>query len=105
MKRTPLKRKTPMKRGGFGLKRTKLKQVSKRQASRNSLYSRQRREYLDVHPKCQVCGERAATDIHHTAGRGKSTNDASTFLAVCRECHNRIHQHPAWARENGYLAN
>jgi predicted HNH restriction endonuclease len=47
-----------------------------------------------------------ATDVHHTyAG---SNRDAfylvqSTWKAVCRNCHNWVHENPAKARELGYL--
>jgi hypothetical protein len=27
----------------------------------------------------------------------------ATFMAVCRPCHNKIHDNPAWARDKGYL--
>jgi hypothetical protein len=104
MKRTPLKRKTPLRRGKAKLKRTKLRQVSKRQRAKLDLYTAQRRVFLAAHPKCQVCGERPATDVHHMAGRGIRLNDESTFLATCRACHDWIHAHPAEARERGFLA-
>jgi hypothetical protein len=47
-----------------------------------------------------------ATDVHHTyAG---SNRDAfyliqSTWMAVCRNCHNHIHSHPAESRVLGWL--
>jgi hypothetical protein len=43
-------------------------------------------------------------DCHHSKRRGKHYLDASSFLAVSRSLHQRIHDHPAWARENGLLA-
>jgi hypothetical protein len=48
----------------------------------------------------------SATDIHHTfAG---SNRDAfylvqSTWIPVCRVCHNHIHNNPAEARTMGWL--
>lgn len=104
MKRTPLKRKTPMKRGGSTLKRTPLRKVSKKQAARNDLYGKQRKEFLAAHPQCAVCGGQA-TQVHHKAGRGARTNDVSTFIAVCARCHDWIHfGNPAAAREQGFLS-
>lgn len=45
-----------------------------------------------------------ATDIHHTKGRtGTNYLDETTWLAVSREMHERIHNNPSWARERGYL--
>jgi hypothetical protein len=77
VKRTPLKRKTPLKRGlsqlsrkhpennlrksplkskGSTLKRTsKLKQRSKKRVKEEAEYSRLRREFLNEHPKCEGC--------------------------------------------------
>jgi hypothetical protein len=37
------------------------------------------------------------------AGRYGSTLDVSTFMAVCRSHHDRIHSYPNEAREKGYL--
>lgn len=93
MKRTPLKRKTAMRR------------VSQKQAERNHIYSEQRKEYLAVHPFCEICG-RQATDIHHKAGRGSRTNDVSTFCALCRKCHDWLHftsEGKKYGKEHGYL--
>jgi hypothetical protein len=53
-----------------------------------------------LHPPPDVV---EATDVHHVKKRGKYMLDVSTWLAVCRETHIKIHQNPAWARANGYL--
>jgi hypothetical protein len=47
-----------------------------------------------------------STDIHHTK-KPKATylNDESTWLAVCREMHDKIENNKSWAREKGYLKN
>lgn len=43
-------------------------------------------------------------DIHHTHGRtGSNYLDEATWMAVCREAHDRIHENPRWARAKGYL--
>ena len=42
-------------------------------------------------------------DIHHKAGRGRFYLDVSTFMAVCRECHDYIHKWPKESREKGWL--
>lgn len=48
---------------------------------------------------------RHATDIHHRKGRvGGWLNATETWLAVCREAHNWIHNHPKEARQLGLLA-
>lgn len=43
-----------------------------------------------------------SVDVHHKRGRGKYLLDESTWLPVCRGCHNKIETHPNWAKENGY---
>lgn len=47
-----------------------------------------------------------STEIHHTK-KPKATylNDESTWLAVCREMHEKIENNKAWARSKGYLQN
>jgi hypothetical protein len=49
-------------------------------------------------------GAKRSCDIHHTAKRtGPNYLDTSTWLAVSREAHERIHANPSWAREMGFL--
>jgi hypothetical protein len=120
-----IQRKTPLKRGTSQLKRTPLRKVSKKRAKDGKIYSAKRKAFLESHPICQVwLAEHAAqvfrelimdgeamiytkyrsTDIHHMAKRtGSNYLDESTWLAVCRENHDRIHNNPAWARANGFL--
>lgn len=44
------------------------------------------------------------TEVHHMRGRGRYLLDQTTWLPVCFTCHHeKIHKHPAWARENGFL--
>jgi predicted HNH restriction endonuclease len=55
--------------------------------------------------KVNGCGH-SATDVHHThsgANREAFYLIQSTWLSVCRNCHNHIHEHPAEAREIGWL--
>lgn len=99
-----LRRKTPLKaKSGFKKRGGKLNPISARLKKRSIEYSRVRREYLEEkNGRCEVC-DREATDIHHKSGRGRNTCEKLTFLAVCRPCHQRIHDNPAWAKEQGYL--
>lgn len=112
MKRTALKRKTPLRR------------MSKRRQSEYREYMKLRELFLWRHPRCQLWllehqvderdpyqmiiaianGCPLSTEIHHVNGRnGKNYLDTSTWLAVCRESHERIEQNKSWARANGYL--
>lgn len=78
-----------------------IKKVSKKQSYRNQKYLKLREEYLENHKLCEVCKEREATDIHHKAGR-IGDNLFKHFLAVDRECHKWIEEHPEQAKELGY---
>lgn len=70
--------------------------------------------YKSIHPLCEACryiaafdhGNPAASkitsDIHHRKGKvGLLLFDARYFLAVCRECHNWIGDHPKEAEQLG----
>lgn len=126
-------RRTPLKRGTKPLKRTPLRKVSKKRAKEGRIYSEKRKAFLEAHPICQVwvamrgikeippliyviegrvyCAEDmihngapTSCDIHHKAKRtGSNYLDESTWLAVSREMHEKIHQNPSWARAQGYL--
>ena len=98
MKRSPLKRKTPLKRTG-----RKLRLVSRKRAKQNKLYSEIRKVYLEENPACEVCGKQA-TQIHHKRGRiHDRLNDTAFFMAVCFECHHWIHHNPQIAYAKDYL--
>jgi hypothetical protein len=91
-----LRRKTPLRR------RKPLPRVSKKR--RSSGYFDQRWEFLLLHPVCQICSKRRSRDVHHMAGREGPLLCAEQFwMAVCRRCHDEIHDSPAWARSRGYL--
>ena len=79
--------------------------VSKKMGDKLKEYAKNRKEYLEEHPYCEVCG-REANQIHHKAGRiGNLLADTRNFLAVCFSCHERIETNPDWAKENGYSKN
>jgi hypothetical protein len=46
-----------------------------------------------------------ACDVHHTKGRGEYQNDVSTWIPLCRSCHNYIETHPAEAKELNFSLN
>lgn len=93
----------PKKASKSGLSRsTPLRRVSQKQRAKLKDYSKLRLSFLTTSPLCFIC-EAVATDIHHKEGRGSKTNDTTTWMAICRSCHTKIHNHPSWARENNYL--
>lgn len=105
MKRSPLVRKTPLKRGTVQLARAALRPRSSKRAAemvdRRALVAR----VLSAHPVCERCDAARSTDVHepHTRARGGSITDPSNVRAVCRACHDWIHAHPAQAAAEGWL--
>ena len=83
MKRSPLKRKTPLKRTG-----RKLRLVSRKRAKQNKLYSEIRKVYLEENPACEVCGKQA------TRYRDWETDRKSTRL---NSSHSRASRMPSSA--------
>lgn len=97
-------RRKPLKRSTSPLRRTPIRRVSKKRRLESRKYSLQRDLFLYFNPVCQICDEQPSTEVHHVQGRtGKNYLDVTTWLAVDRGCHHRIHTNPSWARENGYL--
>lgn len=75
-------------------KRTPLRPRSSKQQKLEVAYSTLRKVFIDSHPMCQAKVSESctlkATDIHHKKGRGEYLLDASTYLSVCRSCHEWI---------------
>lgn len=83
--------------------------VSAKRAKKDAEYSKLRQRYLTENPLCviKVAGcANGATDVHHTrAGKDRDVYYLvqSTWLAVCRNCHDWVHSHPEEARTMGWL--
>lgn len=101
-----------MKSRGILKRRVVLRPMSKRRQREAKEYSNLRKEFLEKRPICEahhiVTGEAkvfaASTDVHHMKGRyGGNYLNRDSWLAVCRQCHTFIHEHPKWAREKGLL--
>jgi hypothetical protein len=85
-------------------KKESLRPRSKKRAKQEREYAKIRAIFLDDYPTCQVlyC-ETWATEVHHKKGRtGGLLTDVRYFMAVCRDHHQRIEEHPEWAKEHGY---
>lgn len=82
-----------------------IKKVSKKMAKANNAYSKLRKIFLSNHAICHAkiykCSLHA-TEVHHKKGRGKYHLDTTTWLPVCRNCHNWIENNPAEAIELGF---
>jgi len=86
------------------MKRTRISPISDRRRALSRIYAAQRTDYLRQHPTCEKCDSRSSRDIHHKAGRyGGNYLNVETWCALCRTCHDWIHQHPSKAREKGWL--
>jgi hypothetical protein len=105
--RHPESRKTELERRKEKklLAKKPLNKKSSKQEKLNAIYLLLRADYLKANRFCKAklsgC-QLNATDIHHKAGRGKFMLDQSTFLAVCRICHNQIEENPIMAKEMGF---
>jgi len=98
MTRTPLRRKTPMRRGG------KLAAASPKRRRDLIEYAKLRKTFLEVHTHCQFPNcEKRATQVHHSKRRGKHLLDVCSFRAVCFECHRWIETHARQAEAMGLL--
>lgn len=91
------------------MRRTRIRQVSKRRRQRDAVYQQRRREAFDraegrceawASPGCRGRGELT----HHLAGRGGADPHAvEGLLVVCDPCHRHIHAHPAESYEQGWM--
>lgn len=87
---------------------SKISPISKKMRETLDEYSKIRKAFLVIHPKCEaklVGCTGSATDVHHKAGRGENHLKISTWLAVCRTCHTWIELNPAEAKELGFSEN
>jgi len=104
VKRTPLKRKTPLARGG------RVNPVSAKRREENA----ERRKVVErmVQQRGPICQAQVpdicfnlAVDAHEVLprGRGGSITDPKNILLVCRRCHEWIGANPREATERGLL--
>lgn len=101
-----LKRSKPLRRRSGIARKTRLRAVSTRRKGLKAIYLIKRAGFLIAHPICQVSGtcRQPSHDVHHVCGRlGTNYLDETTWLAVCRPCHDWIHAHPDVARGLGLL--
>lgn len=104
MKRTPLKRKTPL-RAKRGFVRVPLS----RNGHRSAGWTRSRRWCFDrAGDRCEVrraegCTGRAE-HAHHIRLRSQGgSDDPANLLAVCHACHEWVHKNRDEARKHGWI--
>lgn len=102
MKRTALKRKTPMKRSRKPLPRMSAKKAAWQPRYREMLTEARREQQQERgHGYCRRCGRECDPEPHHIWGRIGAWILA--FVLICRTCHRFIHDNPRKARETGWL--
>src|SRR3990167_3991493 len=94
-----------------GLKRTPLKQQSKKRQSEQYAYRKAKGELVAAaQGMCQgripnICST-YATDMHHIRYRSRGASyvpGEGEARILCRFCHEFIHRNTRWAREQGFL--
>jgi hypothetical protein len=80
--------------------------VSKKRQVEMDEYSKKRVAFLALKPICEAkiihCTGKS-TDVHHKSGRvGEKYLKISTWLSVCRNCHQWIEENPEEAKELGF---
>lgn len=105
MKKTPLKRSR--------------KPIARRSKKTAALYRNERvlfvKAYLQMNRACVIREKNCfglAQDVHERTSRSavgaivpgeKAREQGQVFFAVCRACHDYLHLHPRWAKEEGWL--
>lgn len=128
MKRSPLKRKTQLKKGNdFSQlkKRKPMRQRTPKRAKQEAEYRKLSKQFLKEHPICKVCQDNEvrnrgsfiieqggverlsrpapSTEVHHRAKRwGELLCNTRFFLPVCRPHHDFIESHRDWAEQHRY---
>lgn len=106
MKRTPIERKTPIRRSGSLPRVTHLRGRSRKRASEDVERGKVLAALRVGHPRCQVpdC-TRASQDGHEvlTRARGGSITDPANIRMICRTHHDFFHENPYAAEELGMM--
>lgn len=83
--------------------RRPIKKKSKKLASEERKYNRERKAFLVQHPRCEYSGgcNQVATEVHHPAGRGKNLRNWKIAKALCHTHHRVVTDNSKAAIENG----
>lgn len=93
LRRSPLKRKTPLRSGGLLKRKKRRTWPSPKEMGRT---------------KCEVRWDNGCTgrarDSHHVVLRSRGgSDDPSNLIAACRYCHGKLHSHVKEATELGFM--
>lgn len=101
MKRTPLRRKTPLRpKPGPAKPRARLAPASAKQAGRLARYKAMLAAWQGRRV-CAKCGHRKDLEPHHPFGRGGE--NLFKVVLLCRLCHACAHEFPDLAYSQGWL--
>lgn len=83
---------------------------SQNRSKEERLYSAKRIIFLQEHPMCEahlpgICKEYSSEVHHKYSGKDREEFfiDEKTWMAICRNCHNWIHNNSRDARKLGFL--
>lgn len=88
----------------FRSKSKPIKKVSDKKALQDIIYKSERIKFLML-PENKICPitKQPTTDVHHKKGRlGDLYLDKRFWVALSREGHKYVEEHPEWAIKNGY---
>lgn len=78
--------------------------MSDKRKSEKEIYLKLRLKFLQKFEVCQICSVRFSGDIHHKKGTaGAYYLDTTTWMALCRPCHQYLENNKKWARSMGFL--
>jgi len=84
--------------------RKKIPPRSSKKMKEDIEYSKKRKSFLLAHPMCEARISNCtgnSSEVHHTyvgSNRSKYFLVEETWIAICRNCHNWIHEHSKEAR-------
>lgn len=85
------------------MKRTRIRPVSSRQAKRDRILAKRRKEMIDGR-LCVRCAKATAVTLHHRRRQGRTGGHCRENLAaLCDPCHRTVHAEIDQAREDGWI--
>ena len=91
-------------------KRRSVPKIKDKKLAQDIEYAVMRKAFLLANRRCQCLNPKGRCvnppdQVHHRRGRNEYYLNQSTWMAVCFECHEKIHNNPEWARRMGYMVN
>ncbi len=88
-----------------GMKRTPLRKVSKKQRARKSAWAKVTAQRIeDVGGRCEECNRIYILLYGHHRLPARFKDDSyQNCVVLCWGCHRFVHEHPTWAKEQGFI--